>query len=234
MWRTRAVAIAALALAGLALPACSGGSGAAKNLSTAPSNVVATTSPTVDTTTVPVETTVPAPTTTITTPPTTAPPPPPTTAPSAPSAQPFISVPGTESTLSNIASGFSDSLGWHYSKSQGDWEGNTGDNFCQISIVNSEGEASNLADNVVFTCGLPTNPSAVSQTDAQEEALFTTTLVGQDVGPPAAQWLSQQVIAAGNGSGVVTQKLFTGPLGPIEVQLNIGNGQSTIGIITGY
>ena len=59
-------------------------------------------------------------------------------------------------------------------------------------------KASNLADNVVFSCGLPTNPSAVTHADAQEETLFTTTLVGQDVGAPAVQWMSQQVTAAAN------------------------------------
>jgi len=171
-----------------------------------------------------------------TTTPTTAAPttvPPPTTT-SPPPPEPYFSIAGTESTLSDIAAGFGDSLGWYYNKSNGDWEGNTKDGFCQITITNSEGEASNLADNIVFSCGLPTNPSAVTHADAQEETLFTTTLVGQDVGAPAVQWLSQQVTAAANGNGVNNQKTFTGPLGPIQVSVNIGDSQSTIGLLTGY
>lgn len=100
--------------------------------------------------------------------------------------------------------------------------------------MNSEGEASNLADNVVFSCGLPLNPSAVTQADAQEEALFTSTLVGQDVGTAALQWLDQQVTTAANGNGVDNTMTFTGPLGPIHLSANIGKGQSTVGLLTGY
>jgi hypothetical protein len=164
-----------------------------------------------------------------TVPPSTAPPPPPTTT-TAPPSEPYISIPGTESTLSGIAAEFGDSLGWHYDKSQGQTVGTTGDDFCEIDIVNSEGEASNLADNVTFSCGLPDDPSAVTHADTQEEALFTTTLVGQDVGTPAVQWLASQVDAGGAPS----EQTFTGPLGPIQVSVNDGDGQSSIGLLTGY
>jgi hypothetical protein len=37
-----------------------------------------------------------------------------------------------------------------------------------------------------------------------------------------------------NGNGVNNQKTFTGPLGPIQVSVNIGDSQSTIGLLTGY
>jgi hypothetical protein len=141
-----------------------------------------------------------------------------------------MSIPGTESTLSGIASQFGDNLGWHYDKGEGQTIGTTGDDFCEIDIVNSEGEASNLADNVTFSCGLPDNPSAVTHSDTQEEALFTLTLVGQDVGKPAAQWLAAQVDA----SGAPSEQTFTGPLGPIQVSVNDGDGQSSIGLLTGY
>jgi len=224
--RRRCILVLGSGVLALVLGSCGSGASVAARSNSPVTTVI---QPAQTTTSVPpTPTTTPPSTTSPTAPPTTTT----TTSPTPP--EPYFSIPGTESTLSNIADKFGDSLGWYYNKSNGDWEGNTQDSFCQISITNSEGEASNLADNVVFSCGLPTDPSAVTHSDAQEETLFTLTLIGQDVGAPAAQWLSQEVTNAASGNGVDDEKTFTGPLGPIQVSANIGNSQSTIGLLTGY
>jgi|GEM_PF-4989275 len=153
----------------------------------------------------------------------------PTTAPptTTTAANAYFSLQGTESLINSVAAPYeAGPLQWGYVASMGDYEANTDGNYCNVALTNFDKEASGLIDNISFNCGLPLEPSSVTDAETSEAALIMSAVVAQDAGSDALSWFG----AEASSTPITTQKQF----GEIMVDINIGYGQSSVTVATTY
>lgn len=122
-----------------------------------------------------------------------------------------------------IAASFQDTgFRWTYNKSQGDWEANTGGNFCMLSMTNSQqsGETSAQVDNIDISCGLPLSPSSVNRGETNEATGLILGVTKQFVSQAASAWIGQEITKAASGGSAADNQTF----GPVAVGVTIGTG----------
>ena len=155
----------------------------------------------------------------------------PTPTPTPTNPTPYFDRQGTEALLDQVATTYQGgSLIWRYSSSNADFEATTDDDFCEFSVVNSDGEPRSKADGITISCGLPLNVSSVTKQMGSEAAATSARCSRRMLGRPQVSWLHGEAERAANGAAFGAARIRFS----FGTRQSAGNAQESITIDAGY